>query len=81
MTCTSAGMCKARITAALEYLQHEADPIRAITLAETQLKAARDELAAEPSPHRRSGDATSITFDRAERVARNPWPPTPKGTV
>lgn len=40
MSTSALQTCDDRITAALEYLAHEVDPVRAITLAEQQLRQA-----------------------------------------
>lgn len=66
-----------RIEAALEYLGNETDLVVAITLAEKQLRQARESLALArgPIPARRADDsAGGITFLRAVAVTPNPWP-------
>lgn len=77
---TALQTCDDRITAALEYLAHETDPLRAITLAEQQLRQAVISLRMGRglAPMLRVGDV-ALTFERAERVQRNPWPPAESG--
>lgn len=67
---------EARMTAALEYLQHEANPVVAITRAEKQLREGLAALlAARGNPGRRSEDVQPLTFQAGERVPRSAWPP------
>jgi hypothetical protein len=72
---------EARMTAALEYLQHETDPIVAITRAEKQIREGLSALLAARSstPGRRSDDIQPLTFQAGERVKRSAWPPIEKG--
>jgi hypothetical protein len=71
---------EARMTAALEYLQHETDPIVAITRAEKQIREGLSALlAARSTPGRRSDDIQPLTFQAGERVKRSAWPPIEKG--
>lgn len=64
--------CADRITAALEYLTHEKDRLRAISLAIVQLQHAQVSLVAGRGEAQSLG---SITFSAAMAVERNPWPP------
>ena len=74
--------CAARIEAALEYLEHEPDPIRAITSAVPQLRQAQISLrastAALPLDRRADDKAPVLTFLAGSKVPRNPWPPAAK---
>lgn len=73
---------EARVVAALEYLEHEVDPIRAITSAERQLRHALQSFTLakrEQGQQRRTDDA--LTFNVAASVPRNPWPPAPRRTA
>lgn len=71
--------CAARIEAAIEYLEHEPDPIRAITAAIPQLRQAQISMRAAmfaPVGGRRADDhAPILTFLAGSKVPRNPWPP------
>jgi hypothetical protein len=77
---TALQTCAARIECALEYLAHESDPIKAIVLAETQLRQALISLrAASPVETRRAEDkAPALTFEASEKVRPSAWPPAAK---
>lgn len=83
MSSSSLACCGARIDAALDYLQNEPDLVRAITLAETQLKSARACLTiGKDLGGRRAEDLPpALTFLRAAAVPPNPWPPQDKASA